>query len=1008
MKGNARRIPGRIGRQAFVEDTPMILHASPESKSGALPALELELPVAFFKHKQDNVPQRRRLAWPDLVKLLTTHERRDEKDGPLFSPVEYRPGATRGNAGVLAVSAVVFDFDDGTRPEEVEGRWHRWEYVIYSTHRHTETGYRWRVVFPLLRAIPAEEWPAAYRRLAAELADGHADPSCKDLARLFYLPSSPPGGDAFALHHEGQLLDPDELPNPDPPAPPPSRVEYSRRPGDERPDADRLVRMALDRMPGGRDNACFWLACQLRDNGYTQGEAEAIAQGFARLCPTTDTKGHSDPFTEQDAIRRVRSAYSGPAREPWGRTVRLPPPAGGNGHRPAAAPEVRPEGPAEEPVPGEPTAGERIEAAIKKGTPEAVYGVVKDLASLDAASFGLAMARIRATCGKSLNQAEFRAAIAEAKGTANTHAPSQATIAVDLTFEAGVELFHTPDGEPYMSIRRGGHRETFRIGSNGSRDYVTRLFYDARGSAPGGKATQDAINVLTAKAMIDGPEREVFIRVGSHGAAAYYDLGDPTWRAVEVTAAGWRVVEEPPVYFRRAPGMLPLPEPVRGGSLSELRQFVNIEAEEWPLCAGYLAGMARPTGPYPVLGILGEQGSAKTTFSLVLRNLIDPNTAGLRSAPRDVRDLVIAGKNGWVIAYNNLSGMPDWLSDALARVATGAGFGTRMLHTDGDEALFYVRRPIILNGIGEVASRADLLDRMVLLHLQPIPDERRREEAAFWREFEEARPRLLGSLFDAVATALRRFPEAKLDKLPRMADFARWGHAAEPAFGVAPGAFLEAYNRNRGEANAIAIDASLVAGAVRALVDAQAPSTLTDPPVKTWKGTMKNLLEALEELLFTDRTDPEKPTRKRTPKEWPANARALSLDLKRCATPLRSEGYLVDVRSTKKGAFVTLATTCKPDQATEGDANDSVLRHLASPFDFASPFASPEEANNGAGFSPERPKGDASDAKLHASSMLPFDGRKGEKEESTPQGEHLCNFASPASPASPGRKAGKL
>ena len=131
----------------------------------------------------------------------------------------------------------------------------------------------------------------------------------------------------------------------------------------------------------------------------------------------------------------------------------------------------------------------------------------------------------------------------------------------------------------------------------------------------------------------------------------------------------------------------------------------------------------------------------------MLRNLIDPNTAGLRSTPRDVRDLVIAGKNGWVIAYDNLSGIPDWLSDALARVATGAGFGTRMLHTDGDEALFYVRRPIILNGIGEVASRADLLDRMVLLHLQPIPDERRREEAAFWRSSKRRGCASSGSLF---------------------------------------------------------------------------------------------------------------------------------------------------------------------------------------------------------------------------------------------------------------------
>src|SRR5207237_3972573 len=119
------------------------------------------------------------------------------------------------------------------------------------------------------------------------------------------------------------------------------------------------------------------------------------------------------------------------------------------------------------------------------------------------------------------------------------------------------------------------------------------------------------------------------------------------------------------------------------------------------LSASWLVATLRPTGPYPILVSHGEQGSAKSTLVRVLRSLVDPNTAALRTTPRDERDLVIAATNGWLIALDNLSHLPDWLSDALCRLATGTGFATRELYTDGEESLFVAQRPIVLDGIEE-------------------------------------------------------------------------------------------------------------------------------------------------------------------------------------------------------------------------------------------------------------------------------------------------------------------
>ena len=163
----------------------------------------------------------------------------------------------------------------------------------------------------------------------------------------------------------------------------------------------------------------------------------------------------------------------------------------------------------------------------------------------------------------------------------------------------------------------------------------------------------------------------------------------------------------------------------------------------------------RSGGPYPLLAISGEQGSAKTVLSKLLKALIDPNAAPVRALSREERELMIAANNGYLLAFDNLSGLPNWLSDALCRLATGGSFAVRQLYTDDEEMLFEAARPILLNGIEEVVSRPDLGDRAIFLTLAPIGEAQRRPESELWREFEIARPRILGALLDAVVHGLR-------------------------------------------------------------------------------------------------------------------------------------------------------------------------------------------------------------------------------------------------------------
>ena len=128
--------------------------------------------------------------------------------------------------------------------------------------------------------------------------------------------------------------------------------------------------------------------------------------------------------------------------------------------------------------------------------------------------------------------------------------------------------------------------------------------------------------------------------------------------------------------------MLALPYPERGGNINELRPFVNVATvQDFHLMVAYQLAAMRPMGPYPIMVLTGEQGSAKSTAARVNRSLVDPNTSPLRSAPREERDLMISAINSWMLVFDNLSGIPPWLSESFCRLSTGGGISNRELYT---------------------------------------------------------------------------------------------------------------------------------------------------------------------------------------------------------------------------------------------------------------------------------------------------------------------------------------
>jgi hypothetical protein len=227
-------------------------------------------------------------------------------------------------------------------------------------------------------------------------------------------------------------------------------------------------------------------------------------------------------------------------------------------------------------------------------------------------------------------------ALAEESGVVGGRGPKQADILIDLAQAA--ELFHTADGTGFVDLDINGHRETWPIRSKGFRRWLARRFFEETDGAPNSEALQAALNVIEAKAHFDAPERIVYIRVGGLDGRIYLDVCDETWRSVEIDNAGWRVIDTPPVRFRRTSGMLPLPIPAAGGSIEELRPFLNVQSNsDFILIVAWILAALRDRGPYPTLALFGEHGTAKTTLAKILRALIDPNSAPLRALTRGPR-----------------------------------------------------------------------------------------------------------------------------------------------------------------------------------------------------------------------------------------------------------------------------------------------------------------------------------------------------------------------------------
>ncbi|QEL18616.1 hypothetical protein [Limnoglobus roseus] len=445
--------------------------------------------------------------------------------------------------------------------------------------------------------------------------------------------------------------------------------------------------------------------------------------------------------------------------------------------------------------------------------------------------------------------------------------------ALALIARSQAEFWHDDSLAAWATIGK----RSLKVKSPAFKSWLTNAYRKQASEIAPAEALNNAINLVEAEAVWDGPADTPHVRVAGHNGNILVALYDAADTVVEIGPGWWRPCPEPPVRFARPPTAKPLPVPERGGDLDALRELLNLGSdddgrEQFTLLVGWVCGAFLPGGPYPVLNLAGEHGSAKSTTATVLKRLTDPGKAELRKTPKESRDLMIAAANNHLLVFDNLSYLHQWFSDDLCCLATGGGFSTRALYADDQEMVFDAKRPVIVGGIEDFVKSADLLSRLIAVRLPAIPEEKRMEESVFWARFEKAQPQILGAIFDRLAVGLATLPTVALTKLPRMADFAKFAFACEGGGDEAKSPFLTAYTANRSGSQEAAVENSSVAQAVVKFM-----ATLKDQG-GSWEGTATELLTQLEAHGPT--TDPK-------PKDWPAFASDVTNRITRIADDLR-------------------------------------------------------------------------------------------------------------------------
>lgn len=464
-------------------------------------------------------------------------------------------------------------------------------------------------------------------------------------------------------------------------------------------------------------------------------------------------------------------------------------------------------------------------------------------------------------------------------------AVSSAVLAIHLAKEYSEEFFIDNLGQPYAAIKVDEHVEVHPIKGERFKNWLTKLYFDVTVAEAQKRQKSDAaedkdrqrfsplgdilssesllkiLRVLKAEAEFSGkPRKELYLRVAKLQDTIYYDLTNSKWQAVKITPEGWSIINSP-VLFKRYSNQTEQVMPLRptriaaggpgaaGDIFDDFLELLNISGnkDNKLLFKCYIVSLLYHGIVHAALMLHGEGGSAKTSLQEFIKMLVDPSAVLTLSISYDIESMAQKIAHNYVCYLDNISKIPDIISDLLCRAITGTGFMKRELFTVDEEVIYQLKYCIGLTGVNLAATKPDLIDRGLIIEHKNIPNKKRM--VTITNKFDKLRPKLLGYIFDILTKVLKfekEHPEGlQLQNYPRLADFAEIGEIISRCMNNKDNAFLEAFQRNIDSRHRRIVNDSPVGQALEVFMGQK-------EQINGWTGTMGDLLPLLRDIAKKD------------------------------------------------------------------------------------------------------------------------------------------------------------
>lgn len=431
---------------------------------------------------------------------------------------------------------------------------------------------------------------------------------------------------------------------------------------------------------------------------------------------------------------------------------------------------------------------------------------------------------------------------------------SESKSQADCIMQASTELefFIDQMDEVFARVKLGEAWENIPINSTKFNDWLTYHTRLKSGVIVGRDALQKAVGLLTAQTRIQSSSSETLHnRIAPAKDGILYDLLDEKKQAIVIAPSGWNISEQAKPPFRRYPHQKAQFTPTSGGSAWDIFKHINILEDRRLLFLCYLTSLFIPSIAHPILVLHGEKGAAKSTTTRMIKAIIDPSSIDTSAFPKDDAEMLRKLNTHWLSCFDNISRITQSQSDMLCRATTGVGMSARKLYTNDDEIHYYIKRPIILNGINVVATRADLLDRSLMMELSRIDATKRKTDSEVWGAFYEDLPAIFGAILDVLCIAITKEKNIHLDRKTRMADFNHWGAAiAESLQENGAKDFVEQLDADEERRNEEAISSDSVASSIQILMESS----------NSYRGSASELLSKLRGIAVENCIPTTKPS----------------------------------------------------------------------------------------------------------------------------------------------------